>query len=417
MVRINCNHGVYKNKSQCKLCGNATLIIAKSKVRSSKAYDLKNGNYDIESTIDIQFVLGLINSSMNCFYCSKKMQLYFAAHDFCSIERILNDVGHNKENCVLCCLECNLKRTGSYGNLDLIVPTQPSKICYCGYAGYPWWFLEGCPRCKIHDEEPVFIDYELFDSTFSYSKVGMCPTGAIKLECKNCKLKKNPGWFISEKICPKCYYFTKSLNVFLGITFTIEGIFESCVTEMDTSEGMKVIHYWGRNFKSGRLIGVISDESKQKMNTLHSENVKFLEKDDRDLLPLYVGNSNTKCKNGDHIISKIVNSSWMNKHSKEYGGIPVRMEFEILDLRKNKTFVLHFKNITAIHDIPVELKHFEKRVLSHMEDQIERAIENIKIAETIHNKSKIVPHGLNMKNIQTKLKRKKNIGPSLSEIT
>ena len=61
-----------------------------------------------EETIDM-----LKNSSMKCCYCSNEVYiLYERVRELkqWSLDRINNDIGHNKGNLVIACLECNLKR-------------------------------------------------------------------------------------------------------------------------------------------------------------------------------------------------------------------------------------------------------------------------------------------------------------------
>jgi hypothetical protein len=61
-----------------------------------------------EETIDM-----LTKSNMKCCYCSNEVYiLYERVRELkqWSLDRINNDIGHNKGNLVIACLECNLKR-------------------------------------------------------------------------------------------------------------------------------------------------------------------------------------------------------------------------------------------------------------------------------------------------------------------
>jgi hypothetical protein len=61
-----------------------------------------------EETIDI-----LKKSNMKCCYCSNEVYiLYERVRELkqWSLDRINNNIGHNKGNLVIACLECNLKR-------------------------------------------------------------------------------------------------------------------------------------------------------------------------------------------------------------------------------------------------------------------------------------------------------------------
>ena len=55
----------------------------------------------------------LKKSNMKCCYCSDEVYiLYERVRELkqWSLDRINNDIGHNKENIVIACLQCNLKR-------------------------------------------------------------------------------------------------------------------------------------------------------------------------------------------------------------------------------------------------------------------------------------------------------------------
>ena len=61
-----------------------------------------------EETIDV-----LKKSNMKCCYCSNEVYiLYERVRELkqWSLDRINNDIGHNKGNLVIACLDCNLKR-------------------------------------------------------------------------------------------------------------------------------------------------------------------------------------------------------------------------------------------------------------------------------------------------------------------
>ena len=70
---------------------------------------LNEANFvSFEETIDI-----LKKSNMKCCYCSNEVYiLYERVRELkqWSLDRINNDIGHNKGNLVIACLECNLKR-------------------------------------------------------------------------------------------------------------------------------------------------------------------------------------------------------------------------------------------------------------------------------------------------------------------
>jgi hypothetical protein len=49
----------------------------------------------------------------NCYYCECELQYVLYQSDMATIERIDNELGHIKSNCVLACRDCNLGRVGS----------------------------------------------------------------------------------------------------------------------------------------------------------------------------------------------------------------------------------------------------------------------------------------------------------------
>jgi hypothetical protein len=64
--------------------------------------------------VTFDYVVDLLNKcELKCHYCSCEMYLLY---EFVremkqwSLDRIDNDIGHNKNNLVVSCLECNLKR-------------------------------------------------------------------------------------------------------------------------------------------------------------------------------------------------------------------------------------------------------------------------------------------------------------------
>ena len=102
----------------------------KTKLSSYKQQDIlkkKFSSMDFVSYID---VLTLLNeSNMKCYYCScETYLLYEIVREMkqWSLDRINNDIGHNKNNLVICCLECNLKRRRT--NKDAFFFTKNLKI-------------------------------------------------------------------------------------------------------------------------------------------------------------------------------------------------------------------------------------------------------------------------------------------------
>jgi DNA repair photolyase len=86
----------------------------KTKISSYKHQDILKNIFLEPEFVTFDYVIDLLNScELKCHYCSCEMYLLY---EFVremkqwSLDRIDNDVGHNKNNLVVSCLECNLKR-------------------------------------------------------------------------------------------------------------------------------------------------------------------------------------------------------------------------------------------------------------------------------------------------------------------
>ena len=105
-----CEHN--RQKSTCKICSNPKKITIKNMICGSKQKDIKYNRYDANNFIDKFFVEMLMDESMSCYYCKKILQLVTYDDSLCTIERLDNNIGHTKANCVLACRKCNLSRVG-----------------------------------------------------------------------------------------------------------------------------------------------------------------------------------------------------------------------------------------------------------------------------------------------------------------
>ena len=55
----------------------------------------------------------MIECKLKCYYCQLEMNVLYDISREASqwtVDRINNDLGHNKDNVLIACLECNLKR-------------------------------------------------------------------------------------------------------------------------------------------------------------------------------------------------------------------------------------------------------------------------------------------------------------------
>jgi hypothetical protein len=90
------------------------------KISNYKQQDLLKKKYNELLFIDIDCVLKkLIDSDMYCFYCKCQVYiLYEIVRELTqwTVDRINNDEGHNKDNFVISCLNCNIKRRKTNSN-------------------------------------------------------------------------------------------------------------------------------------------------------------------------------------------------------------------------------------------------------------------------------------------------------------
>ena len=108
------------------------LIIShiKTKISSYKHQDTLKNIFSDEEFVTFEYIIELLNEcNMKCHYCACETYLLY---EFVremkqwSLDRINNDIGHNKGNLVIACLECNLKRRRT--NKDAFFMTKNLKI-------------------------------------------------------------------------------------------------------------------------------------------------------------------------------------------------------------------------------------------------------------------------------------------------
>jgi len=112
-----CSHNI--RRRECKHCADPVKVTIRGMMRSSRASDKKYDRYDANNHIDYCFIEGLIEDQsdvgtdrVRCDYpdCRAEMQFVEFNSTLCTIERINNNLGHIKSNCILCCRTCNLSR-------------------------------------------------------------------------------------------------------------------------------------------------------------------------------------------------------------------------------------------------------------------------------------------------------------------
>ena len=97
-----------------KTINNFIINHIKTKISSYKQQDILKNIFLEEEFITFEHVIDLLNAcDLKCHYCTCETYLLY---EFVremkqwSLDRIDNDIGHNKNNLVMACLECNLKR-------------------------------------------------------------------------------------------------------------------------------------------------------------------------------------------------------------------------------------------------------------------------------------------------------------------
>ena len=102
------------NKEEDK---NASKIMSKQiekKISSYKQQDIDKKLLNNEKIINLKCIIDkLIETEIKCYYCKSEMYVLYEnvrEPKQWSVDRINNDLGHNIDNFVLACLDCNLKR-------------------------------------------------------------------------------------------------------------------------------------------------------------------------------------------------------------------------------------------------------------------------------------------------------------------
>jgi len=91
----------------------------KLKIYNYKSQDVFNKFNTNEIISLIQCIELLINSNNKCYYCNEICYIFYQ-HIRCpnqwTLDRIDNSIGHNLNNVVIACLQCNLKRKNTNSN-------------------------------------------------------------------------------------------------------------------------------------------------------------------------------------------------------------------------------------------------------------------------------------------------------------
>ena len=86
----------------------------KAKISSYKQQDILKSKLNDNEFVSLNDVIELLfESQMKCHYCSCETYLLYEVvreNKQWSLDRINNEIGHNRNNLLIACLECNLKR-------------------------------------------------------------------------------------------------------------------------------------------------------------------------------------------------------------------------------------------------------------------------------------------------------------------
>lgn len=108
----------------------------KTKLSSYKQQDILKKKYKEDCFISFEDTVKLLcDCDLKCHYCSCDVYILYEAVREAkqwSLDRINNDIGHNKGNLVIACLECNLKRRRT--NKDSFMFTKNLVITREGFA-------------------------------------------------------------------------------------------------------------------------------------------------------------------------------------------------------------------------------------------------------------------------------------------
>jgi hypothetical protein len=109
-----------------KVSNSANILLTHLKTKQSgyRSQDVLKDLYDIDRFIQVPDIVAImIGSNLSCFYCQKWATLFYEnVRDprQWSLERLSNAEGHNRDNVVIACLECNMRRRTMYHERYLV---------------------------------------------------------------------------------------------------------------------------------------------------------------------------------------------------------------------------------------------------------------------------------------------------------
>ena len=121
-----------KNGNMASSSESANILLTHLKTKQSgyRSQDTLKGFYDPDRFVQIPDIVALlIHSNLSCFYCRKWTTLFYEnvrEPRQWSLERLSNKEGHNRENVVIACLECNMRRRTMY--YERYIATKQLKV-------------------------------------------------------------------------------------------------------------------------------------------------------------------------------------------------------------------------------------------------------------------------------------------------
>ena len=94
-------------------------------ISDSKCSDKKNDRYDVVNFVDYSFLENLLDDYTHCCYpdCHAELQIIHYQDDLATIERLDNNIGHIKSNCVICCMKCNKLKKSNHQSIITLSPS------------------------------------------------------------------------------------------------------------------------------------------------------------------------------------------------------------------------------------------------------------------------------------------------------